>query len=372
MNILALEAYYDGSHRAFLDQWINRSRHQWSLMTLPGYKWKWRMRHSAVTFAQQIHAALTQGDNWDLMFCSDMVNLAECRGLLPPVAQALPTVVYFHENQITYPVRFEHERDYQFAMTNLTSALAADQVWFNSRFHRDSFLQGLKTFLNRMPDYQPMAAIEDIQAKSSIHYPGIPASMERPPRSEGPPHILWAARWEHDKNPEDFFAALVQIQHKGLDFRLSVIGQHFRDIPPAFAQARQQLSDHIVHWGYQPSRQAYQQVLSQADIVVSTAQHEFYGIGMLEAIAAGAYPLLPRRLSYPELLHLDEDPQAQCFFYDGTVAGLAQALTQTLQRTVQGRLWPASYSAQKLTEPFTWKHQAPSLDEALEKVIGDR
>ena len=369
MKILALEAYYDGSHRAFLDQWIERSSHDWDLLTLPGYKWKWRMRHSAITFAQQIDTAVNQGQSWDLLFCSDMVNLAELRGLLPSEVQALPTVVYFHENQLTYPVRFEQERDYQLAMTNLTTALAADQVWFNSCFHRDSFLEGLWTFLNRMPDYQHTEVVKTIRSKSLIAYPGIQEPAKRSQRQQGPPHILWAARWEHDKNPEDFFAALQSIQAQGIDFKLSVIGQHFSDTPEVFTRAREQFSDHIVHWGYQPSLQAYQQVLSEADIVVSTAQHEFYGIGILEAVAAGAFPLLPRRLSYPELFNLERDPQAGCFFYDGTVEGLTQALSKTLIRTTQGQLWPERYSPAGLTPHFTWSHQAPKMDEALGAVI---
>ena len=34
---------------------------------------------------------------------------------------------------------------------------------------------------------------------------------------------------------------------------------------------------------------------------VSTARHEFYGLAVREAIAAGCHPLLPRRVVYPEL-----------------------------------------------------------------------
>ncbi len=44
LRVLALEAYYGGSHKAFLDGWIADSRHDWTLLTLPDSKWKWRMR----------------------------------------------------------------------------------------------------------------------------------------------------------------------------------------------------------------------------------------------------------------------------------------------------------------------------------------
>ncbi|MHC4146575.1 MAG: tRNA-queuosine alpha-mannosyltransferase domain-containing protein [Planctomycetota bacterium] len=173
MRILALEPYYGGSHKAFIDGLSKASRHDWTLLTLPAHKWKWRMRHSAITFAAQTAELEKLNSGCDLLFCSDMLNLAEFVALAPVEIARLPKVIYFHENQLTYPVRVEDERDYQFAMTNLTSALAADTVWFNSQFHIDSFLDALAKFLKSMPDHQPLETDEIIRSKSSIHPPGI-------------------------------------------------------------------------------------------------------------------------------------------------------------------------------------------------------
>ena len=44
LRILALEPYYGGSHRAFLDGLAARSRHAWTVLSMPARKWKWRIR----------------------------------------------------------------------------------------------------------------------------------------------------------------------------------------------------------------------------------------------------------------------------------------------------------------------------------------
>ncbi|MHC4442534.1 MAG: tRNA-queuosine alpha-mannosyltransferase domain-containing protein [Planctomycetota bacterium] len=366
MKILALEPYYGGSHQAFIDGWSAISKHQWTKLTLPPYKWKWRMRHAAITMANDVHKLTNSGQMWDILFCSDMLNLAEFLGLAPAAIQTLPSIAYFHENQLTYPVRHETERDYHFALTNITTALAADRIWFNSAFHRDSFLNALPGFLNKMPDYQPIDAVEIIRNKSSIQPQGIDEFPDREPRKPGPMRILWAARWEHDKNPETFFQTLQILKSKGIDFRISVIGEQFRQSPQVFDTAKQQFQEHIDRWGYQKSRKDYIDALIEADIIVSTANHEFFGISAVEAIAAGAYPLLPRRLAYPEILSTDNQSETEEFFYRGKANELAQRLTQLSQRIENNNLWQSDpHRAKKIVARFKWKNLAPVLDNAI-------
>ena len=305
-----------------------------------------------------------------MLFCSDMLNLAEFKGLCDPDTAKLPTVAYFHENQITYPARFDGEKDLHFGFTNFTTALAADQVWFNSAFHRESFLGGLKELLGRMPDYSPREKVSEIREKSFVRPQGIHPLPPRPQRPPGAPHILWAARWEHDKNPEMFFHALAILIERGLDFKVSVIGQQFEETPKIFEETRELLGDRVVNWGYQNTRESYAAALNEADIVVSTADHEFFGVGIVEAIAAGAYPLLPNRLAYPEILAPEYVARSEIFFYDGSPEDLVTNLEQLIRSTIEGELWNRGAARPgEAMERFEWKRLAPDLDEALETLV---
>jgi len=369
MRILALEAYYSGSHRAFLDGWSNRSRHKFQTLTLAGYKWKWRMRHSAITFATQANELIQQGEKFDCVFCSDMLNLAEFLGLVDGEIRNLPTIAYFHENQLAYPVRVESERDYQFVMTNMTTALSASEVWFNSDFNRQSFLVGLGEFLKRMPDCQPFDAIEKIRAKSKVQPPGVD-EIDRPrKKNNGPLRILWACRWEHDKGPDDFFQAIAKLKKTGQDFRLGVIGEQFRDCPDVFAQAKEDFAEHIDVWGYQKSRADYETALGWADVIVSTAHHEFFGISVIEAIMAGAYPVLPKRLSYPGIMGLNENDGEE-FFYNGGIKDLTGQLERLCELKKTGDIWGGdSEKARKKVVKFGWSKVVLRMDDVIENIL---
>jgi len=155
LRILVLEPYYGGSHRAVLDCVLPALGFEHDPLTLPARKWKWRMRGSAVTFADEARRldaewreANPQGEasrpgvrgRWDLVLASTFVNLAEFLGLAGEAVAGARTVVYFHENQLVYPNRHEAEWDLQFPLTNVTSALAADECWWNTEWNLARFL----------------------------------------------------------------------------------------------------------------------------------------------------------------------------------------------------------------------------------------
>jgi len=298
-SVLLLSPYDGGSHAQWSRLLTREIDADWTVLTLPGRFWKWRMR-GAVPYLRLAHGpALEQA--YDVVLATSFIALAELRGLAPQLASAT-TYLYFHENQFAYPVRVPRDRDRHFGVTQLTSALAADVCLFNSAFNRDSFLEGAQAWLSLMPDAHPPGWLDAIRARSRVL--GVPLSLPDVPireRAPGSPVILWNHRWEFDKAPEVFFAALLALADEGVDFRVIVCGQRFRKAPPIFEEGRRRLGDRVIHWGFAESREAYEALLQRADIAVSTAIHEFFGVAMLEATHFGAFPLVPDRLAYPEV-----------------------------------------------------------------------
>lgn len=374
LRVLALEPYDGGSHAAMLDGWIRDSRHAWTRLSLPPHRWKWRMRHAALAFAASCRAALESTPAFDVIFATSMLNLAEFRGLAPPAVAHLPVALYFHENQLTYPVRHPDERDLHFAMTHAISIAAAQQVWFNSTFHLDAFAEALDRFVRSMPDHQPVDLVAQLRQRACVEPPGIDIPPRASsPRASGPLRLTWAARWEHDKQPEILFDAIRLVRDRGIAFRLDVLGESFRDVPSVFERAHVEFADHIGQFGFLSSREAYVTRLHEADVFISTAGHEFFGLSAVEAVAAGAFPLLPKRLAYPEVFgNLARTMNDQCF-YGQTAADLAEAIFVIEQRrATTGSVWPdSSIDGTSAMSRYAWATRASAMDQRLEQLARD-
>ena len=59
------------------------------------------------------------------------------------------------------------------------------------------------------------------------------------------------------------------------------------------------MSDRIIV-NQKVDNEQYKNILSHSTIVISTSLHEFQGLSVLEAASAGARPLVPDALCYPE------------------------------------------------------------------------
>ncbi len=227
MKALLLSAYAADSHRYWArGLTAHLEAMEWTLLELAPRHFQWRVRGNPLSFMSAHDATLSQ--SFDLIVATSLVDLATLIGLYPHLGRAY-RVVYFHENQFAYPLGQQQTRRLEPLMVNLYSALAADQVLFNSQWNRDSFFNGVADFLKRMPERVSLARLEALKARSDILPVPLWLLVDAPSTGQGAPRrIIWNHRWEYDKNPEDFFAALEALSGTGMDFELVVMGQVFR------------------------------------------------------------------------------------------------------------------------------------------------
>ena len=180
--------------------------------------------------------------------------------------------------------------------------------------------------------------------------------------ADGPPVVLWNQRWEYDKNPEAFFRALYRLIDEGYEFQVILAGENFRNRPNEFIDAERRLGNRLLHGGFLPAAR-YVEILSRSDVVVSTALHEFFGVAVVEAIAAGAFPVLPRRLSYPGLIPTNY--HEACFYEDDE--GLIDRLRWVLTHRTEARA-VASKLASAMSK-FGWTSLGDRYDSRLAGLV---
>jgi glycosyltransferase involved in cell wall biosynthesis len=237
----------------------------------------------------------------DVILASSMMNVAAFAGAVRKVAPGVPIAVFFHESQFTYPLSPADKTDLTYPMKNWSSAAVADLVIFNSGYHRSVFRTAAARFLNAFPEDKHVHRVDDVIDRSIVLPVGVdlrPFARERPPSVE-PPLIVWNHRWEHDKGPEELHVIVACLIERGVDFRIAMCGEVFVSVPPEFAEVTEALGERLIHEGW-ADRATYDNLLRDAAVVLSTAHQEFFGIGIVEGIAAGAHPVLPNRLVYPE------------------------------------------------------------------------
>jgi glycosyltransferase involved in cell wall biosynthesis len=360
-KILIVEPYYGGSHKQFLEGVVGHVDACFTLLKLPARKWKMRMQLSAPWFVKKIKEMDGRDRCFDLVLCSTFIDVAVFRALISEVDgwdSRTSFHTYFHENQFVYPGHLPKSSQHQFTAINFTTALASDRIAFNSNYNRDTFCGQCRKYLSKAVDMEMVEDIDAIEKKSTILYPGMDYThldeLNEIKGSGEIPVIIWNHRWEHDKNPEEFFEACYRLRDEAVPFRLVVLGQRFRDSPDCFSKAREELQEQILHFGYVENKQDYYRLLSQGDYVVSTAHHEFFGISVLEAVRAGCYPVLPERLSYPELY------KKKYLYKEGR-------LFKRLKTILRDKPTRSRERSFELTERFSWESILPEYHRWLFK-----
>jgi len=376
VRVLFLNPFHGGSHRAFAEGWVRRSRHEITLVTMPARFWKWRMRGAALHFVRKVENPAA----YDALVVTDLMSLSDLKALWG--VDCPPALAYFHENQLSYPLPPGEAIDYQFGFTDVTTGLAAARVLFNSRFQHDAFFGSLPGFIRMMPEYNPAWVVEAIRARAGVLHPGceFPAGPPdlRPPDAAAPPAgvapppggaplVIWNHRWEFDKDPPAFFAALDAVLARGVEFRLALLGENFQVVPKEFIAARERYGPRVVQYGWVETRADYLDWLRRGRVVVSTAIQENFGMSIVEAIRMGCHPLLPNRLSYPEILPRE-------FHAHGLYAGpedLVERLAALLAPGTAATAKTADALRRRLAEAmgvYAWDSVVAAFDAEIEAI----
>jgi glycosyltransferase involved in cell wall biosynthesis len=351
-RVLIVEPYYGGSHQFFLEGLQTHVVAEYTLFTLPARKWKMRMQLSALWCIQAIENLQPSARWFDSVLCSSFVDVAVLRALSSKVKgwnREARFCTYFHENQFEYPERQIVSKNFHFAAINFHSALASDRVAFNSGYNAETFFAGCRRYLLSAAEMDVAGVLDQIRNKSCVLHPAInfdAIDRHKQEVSPGPAVVVWNHRWEHDKNPAGFFKALHCLSLSDIDFRLMLLGKSYPTSPQCFAEARMAFPEKIIHYGHVASYADYIALLCRGHIVVSTAVHEFFGIAVIEAVRAGCIPILPDRLSYPELF-----PATYLYQEDELQDKLAIALRSHCRLPLE--------TARVLTEKFSWQKLAP-------------
>ena len=329
------------------------------MVTLPDRFWKWRMRGAALYFVDKVKNL----SDYDAVFTTDMLNLADLQSLkgkeIPPV------LMYFHENQLSYPLASRQQRDSNLSFINIVSAAAANKVLFNSKFHFNDFINAAIRLLKQMPDARPEWMIKQIIQKTKIVYPGCrfeTGVIDFKKKAAQKPLIIWNHRWDHDKNFKFFFDVLSSLKEKNIPFSLALMGEKFKQFPDIFKQAKEKFRDETPVFGYVESKDKYISWLKKGAIVVSSAIQENFGISVIEAVRYGCIPLLPDRLSYPELIPDD--------LHHKVLYQTKKDFEKKLEDMIIN--YPAYLPIQKRLfrhmEQFSWEIMIKQYDDVLEKM----
>ena len=164
--------------------------------------------------------------------------------------------------------------------------------------------------------------------------------------------ILWNHRWEYDKNPDEFFQALYQLQEEGLPFEVAVLGESYRNCPPIFAEAQQRLGERIIQFGYAEDFADYARWLWRADILPVNSNHDFFGASVVQAIYCDCTPLLPRRLAYPEHLPAAMHDRFLYDNFDDLLSRLREMLKNPVRETGELRSHIAHYDWEEMVRRY--------------------
>ena len=228
---------------------------------------------------------------------------------MPSSWNRVTTMTMFHENQLTFPWSptdsVWHRQTY--AYLNISSALASDQVWFNSEHHRTAFHSAVQHWMKRMPKPHIPALVERIDAKSQVMHLGLDFAgwdeLKPQASTAGPtasPIILWNHRWSWDKGADAFVGFVDDVLEAEIPASFVILGEAFERRPEGWDAMKDKLGNRCLQWGYADSKDDYVRWLWRSDVAPVHPKQEYFGLSIVEAMRCEVIPWVPNAHAYPK------------------------------------------------------------------------
>lgn len=360
------------------------------LTLISGDKWKFRMLSGAAAAIDVCQSQKSNDDDDDgIIIVDGMFDASVWKAR----SASRKVLVYFHENQLTTPFSSQdrdqkNKTSWHFGMVHYRSLLAADGFIFNSQTQLRDFRSALPRLLKEQCpvdeiDWHLAKCHEFLQSNCTVLHYGLDldelATLGSDKKEKGAmgnpriPTILWNARLEEDKDPGSFLEMLQQARKEtSLCFRLIILGTDSTKDQRWYQRFRGEFGDEeLVFIGWCRDRKEYAEYLHTADIVISTAQHETFGISIVESVFCGALPLLPNRLSYPEIF--SPSVFGEDHLYDQPLRDGVSKLISLLQivDTNQERFIAMQVKAKEAVAKFRWSNMGPEYNRFWSRVLDE-
>lgn len=309
LKILALEPYFDAGRRQVFTSMVTRSRHDWTLLTLPPRRVERRLAVASRWFAEQINRDAL--GPFDLLFVGEMLNLPDFRRCVPRLAN-VPAVIYFQENQ-TPPVHVESSDPLHFV--NVNTAVAASELWFNSQWHLDDFLDRAEALVARQPEIGGRAPTSELRAKSQVVLPptdlgrAYQAVANGPAVTRDPRTLLVDTR---GIDTELLLECVRRLEASNEIFDLITVGPQ-RGIPDDLPRT-------VIHERDQTNQL---RAAHAAGTYLSLRRGATFDEMLIPALSAGCWPVVPEVGIFPELIPTCVHDTC---LHDGDPAGIVERI----------------------------------------------
>ncbi len=116
----------------------------------------------------------------------------------------------------------------------------------------------------------------------------------------------------------------------------------------------------LIHIGYVEDFATYAAWLWRGDLLPVTSNQDFFGISVMQALYCNCYPLLPRRLAYPELI--PTELHRTYLYHD--LEDLVDRLDWALRNIKKVR----RQNLREIAAQYDWGKMVPQYDAQIEKM----